>query len=81
MTGRATVRLSRRRGERTQEMDSVERSGGAPSQRAVSERDVLAATKLYPPGTGSDLVARPRLLERLDAGLERALVLVCAPAG
>ena len=48
---------------------------------AASERDVLLATKLHVPGSRADLVPRPRLTERLDEGLERGLVLVCAPAG
>ena len=48
---------------------------------AASERDVLLATKLYLPGPRPGQVPRPRLTERLDEGLERGLVLVCAPAG
>ena len=42
---------------------------------------MLLATKLHVPGSRADLVPRPRLTERLDEGLERGLVLVCAPAG
>ena len=53
----------------------------APSESAASERDVLLATKLYMPGSRTDLVSRPRLAERLDEGLGQGLVLVCAPAG
>jgi len=41
----------------------------------------LLATKLYLPRARPDLVARPRLFARLDAGLQGALTLVCAPAG
>src|SRR6266542_5177005 len=41
----------------------------------------LLATKLYMPRVRPDLVARPRLFARLDAGLHGALTLVCAPAG
>ena len=52
----------------------------APSEVA-SERDVLLATKLHVPRPRLDLVPRPRLAERLDEGLARGLVLVCAPAG
>ena len=52
----------------------------APSEVA-SERDVLLATKLHVPRSRPDLVPRPRLAERLDEGLERGLMLVCAPAG
>lgn len=41
----------------------------------------LLTTKLYRPQSRPDLVARPRLLDRLDAGLHGPLTLVCAPAG
>ena len=53
----------------------------APSGAVRSERDVLLATKLNVPGLRPDLVPRPRLAQRLDAGRERGLVLACAPAG
>ena len=46
-----------------------------------SEQDVLLATKLQAPPLPPGFVPRPRLLERLDDGLVRGLVLVCAPAG
>jgi LuxR family maltose regulon positive regulatory protein len=46
-----------------------------------SERDVLLATKLHVPGARPGLVPRPRLAGRLEEGLARGLVLVCAPAG
>ena len=58
----------------------VEPPFAAPSEVA-SERDVLLATKLHMPGPRPDLVPRPRLAERLDEGLARGLMLVCAPAG
>jgi len=48
---------------------------------AASGGDALLATKLYVPGTQPGFVARPRLLERLEEGLARGLLLVCAPAG
>ena len=51
------------------------------SPAAVPERDVLLATKLHLPGPRPGLVPRPRLTARLDEGLARGLVLVCAPAG
>ena len=41
----------------------------------------LLTTKLYIPRVRSKLVPRPRLIERLDAGLHRKLTLVSAPAG
>ena len=43
--------------------------------------DVLLATKLHMPGPRPGQVLRPRLTARLDEGLARGLVLVCAPAG
>ena len=52
-----------------------------PGQIAAFERDALLATKLHVPGSRLGLVPRPRLAERLDEGLGRGLVLVCAPAG
>ena len=45
------------------------------------EQDVLLATKLHIPVPRPGLVPRLRLAARLDEGLARALVLVCAPAG
>jgi len=41
----------------------------------------LLSTKLYIPPIRSDLVARPRLVQRLDAKSNRKLTLVSAPAG
>ena len=47
-----------------------------------SAQDVpLLTTKLYIPPPRPNLVSRPRLIERLDAGLNRKLTLVSAPAG
>ncbi|OQY35750.1 MAG: LuxR family transcriptional regulator [Anaerolineaceae bacterium 4572_5.2] len=41
----------------------------------------LLQTKLYIPPTRPESVPRPRLIERLNAGLHRKLTLVSAPAG
>ena len=41
----------------------------------------LLTTKLYIPPVRPELVPRPRLIERLNAGLDRKLTLVSAPAG
>jgi LuxR family maltose regulon positive regulatory protein len=41
----------------------------------------LIRTKLHRPRVGDDLVLRPRLLERLNQGLDRKLTLVSSPAG
>ena len=59
----------------------VEPSAAAQSGIAAPERDVLLATKLHLPASRPDLVPRPRLSERLDEGVARGLIPVCAPAG
>jgi LuxR family transcriptional regulator, maltose regulon positive regulatory protein len=41
----------------------------------------ILATKLYVPPPRPEAVPRPRLIEPLDEGLHRKLILVCAPAG
>src|SRR5215216_5218263 len=41
----------------------------------------ILTTKLYVPRTHPTLVARPRLTERLNAGLSGMLTLIAAPAG
>src|SRR6266511_4844469 len=52
-----------------------------PFEVVWSEQDGLLATKLHVPGPQPAFVARPRLIERLEEGLARGLLLVCAPAG
>jgi LuxR family transcriptional regulator, maltose regulon positive regulatory protein len=41
----------------------------------------ILTTKLYVPPPRPQVVLRPRLIERLNEGLNRRLTLVCAPAG
>ena len=41
----------------------------------------LLTTKLFIPPVRRELVPRPRLVERLNAGLQRKLILISAPAG
>lgn len=41
----------------------------------------LVATKFQPPTYANDLVTRPHLIERLDAGCSRKLIVIQAPAG
>jgi LuxR family maltose regulon positive regulatory protein len=41
----------------------------------------ILTTKLYIPPVRPELVSRPRLIERLNAGLDRKLTLISAPAG
>jgi LuxR family transcriptional regulator, maltose regulon positive regulatory protein len=52
-----------------------------PAEVAASGRDVLLKTKLHVPPPLPGFAVRPRLLEGLDEGLARGLLLVCAPAG
>jgi LuxR family transcriptional regulator, maltose regulon positive regulatory protein len=60
----------------------VQATDGKPAaEAAMSERDALLATKLSVPGLRPGLIPRPRLMQRLDEGQERGLVLACAPAG
>ena len=59
----------------------AELSAAAPAGVAASSRDVLLATKLHVPRPQPGFVPRPRLVEALDEGLARRLILVCAPAG
>ena len=53
--------------------------GGPPTTASLPPH--LLATKLYAPPARPDLVARPRLFERLSAGLSGKLTLIAAPAG
>ncbi len=48
---------------------------------SITFPDAILSTKLLIPHTRPDLVPRPHLIERLEAGLARALTVVCAPAG
>src|SRR6266566_9802726 len=48
---------------------------------AAPEQDALLATKLHVPRPQPGFVPRLRLVQALDEGLARGLVLVCAPAG
>src|SRR6266511_772292 len=59
----------------------AEPPAATPAEVAASREDGLLATKLHVPGPQPGFVARPRLIERLDEGLARGLLLVCAPAG
>jgi len=52
-----------------------------PVEAVASQQDALLATKLHLPRPPAGFVPRPRLVEGLDHGLARGLVLVCAAAG
>jgi LuxR family transcriptional regulator, maltose regulon positive regulatory protein len=53
----------------------------SPPTASLAERDALLATKLHIPRPRPGFVLRPRLLERLDEGMEQQVVLVCTAAG
>jgi LuxR family maltose regulon positive regulatory protein len=58
----------------------AESQTSSQDQTATRERDELLATKLNIP-RARDLLGRSRLIERLNQGMARELVLVCTPAG
>ena len=45
------------------------------------QRSSLIRSKLHPPRIAADLIARPRLIQRLERGHARPLALISAPAG
>ena len=53
----------------------------SPDEAAAGERDDLLATKLNIPHTRPDHLGRSRLIQRLDQGMAREMLLVCTPAG
>ena len=61
--------------------------GNSPADRKIKSAlvqpptDPLLATKLHIPRPRPHLVHRPRLLQRLQQGMERALILISAPVG
>jgi len=59
----------------------AEAPAGTPRRADADGSDRLLATKLYLPRALPGDVPRPRLVDRLNDGLARGLVLVCAPAG
>ncbi len=50
-------------------------------RRITPEREILLATKLAPPLLRTALIARPRLIERLNDAAHHHLTVVSAPAG
>src|SRR3712207_2979710 len=52
-----------------------------PNQAPARERDELLATKLSLPRTRPDRLARSHLVQQLNEGMARELLLVCTPAG
>lgn len=66
-----------------QSIEASERAENGSVQLHSGPRgaEPLIKTKLYIPPFRADQVARPRLFEMLDAGSQRSLTLVSAPAG
>lgn len=68
-------------------LHSVQRQGNGSGDRkslpALAQRqtDSLLTSKLHMPHLPAQLVHRPRLIQRLQQGLERSLILLSAPAG
>jgi ATP/maltotriose-dependent transcriptional regulator MalT len=53
----------------------------SPDQSATRERDEILATKVNIPRTRPDLLGRSRLIQRLNQGMAREVLVVCTPAG
>ena len=51
------------------------------ASNSVSSPNLLLTSKLHIPPVRPELVPRPRLVERLNGGLQRQVTLVSAPAG
>ena len=60
---------------------STEAAEPLPGALAGTPHDPLVTTKLALPPARPALVPRPRLMDRLEAGLQRKLTLIAAPAG
>jgi len=52
-----------------------------PAVPAIQEYEPLVKTKLFIPSLRVERISRPRLLQLLDTGCQRALTLISAPAG
>ncbi len=59
----------------------IQDGGGQTNSLSLEQREPLLRTKLFVPPIRSDRVPRPRLFERLSRGLDKALILISAPAG
>jgi LuxR family transcriptional regulator, maltose regulon positive regulatory protein len=67
---------------RRQAGDAMARSRtSSPDEAAAGVRADLLATKVNVPHTRPDHLGRSRLIQRLDEGMTREMLLVCTPAG
>jgi LuxR family maltose regulon positive regulatory protein len=55
--------------------------GVRTNQPILEQREPLLRTKLFIPTPGKTRVVRANLIEKLNAGLDKALILISAPAG
>ncbi len=62
-------------------MSQASRVGRGTRQAPAALGDSLLRTKLFVPIARSTQVNRSRLFEKLNTGLDKALILVSAPAG
>src|SRR5512136_2264215 len=62
-------------------MPQTSRDGHRTEHAPAAVTGSLLATKLFVPSVRSRQVDRPRLIEKLNGGLDKALILVSAPAG
>ncbi len=62
-------------------MSQALRDGHSANHASAAVGDSLLRTKLFVPPIRAKRVGRPRLIEKLNGGLDKALILVSAPAG
>jgi ATP/maltotriose-dependent transcriptional regulator MalT len=62
-------------------MSQASRDARSTKHMPAATTDSLLRTKLFVPVARSKQVSRPRLLQKLNGGLDKALILVSAPAG
>jgi len=55
--------------------------GEQTNQLPLVQREPLLRTKLFVPPIRPNRVSRPRLIEQINKGLDKALILISAPAG
>ena len=59
----------------------VMEGGEQTNQPPLEQREPLLRTKLFVPPIRANRVSRPRLIEQINNGLDKALILISAPAG
>jgi LuxR family maltose regulon positive regulatory protein len=77
----ASARLEGRRDNEVDGQETEYESGVDNHKTRMLPADTLLATKLHLPRTRPHLVYRPHLIQRLQQGLDKTLILLSAPAG